>query len=232
MKSFRTSKGLQRPYYTDEQIDRMCSEALVQTGFLPKEPDKVRIDRFIEKRFNNVPIIYEPLASQVLGFSEFGPSGVEAIHIADRGGQRTRAEDRRVNSTLAHEAGHCLMHSHLFLAEFDHGRLFANDPDVSSQRVLCRDGNNPTGSQRRYDGRWWELQANRAIGGLLMPRETFLEFITPFLEKRGTFGVGVLPDNQRDEVIRAAADVFDVNPAVARIRTDSFFPREGGQLTL
>ena len=232
MKSFRTPKALQRPYYTDEQIDRMCSEALVQTGLLPQEPGKVRIDRFIEKRFNDVPIIYEPLASQVLGFSEFGPNGVEAIHIADRGGQRTRVEDRRVNSTLAHEAGHCLMHAHLFLAEFEHGRVFANDPDVSSQRVLCRDDNDRARSQRRYDGRWWELQANRAIGGLLMPKETFLQFMTPFLEKRGTFGVGVLPDNRRDEVIRAAADLFDVNPAVARIRTDSFFPMEGGQLTL
>jgi hypothetical protein len=232
MRNFRTSKGSPRPYYTDGQSDQMCSEALVQTGFMPEEPGPVRIERFIEKRFNNLPIIYEPLGSHVLGFSEFGPNGVEAIHIADEGGRRTRSEDRRVNSTLAHEAGHCLMHAHLFLAEFDHGRLFANDPDVTPRRVLCRDGNSPARPQRRYDGRWWELQANRAIGGLLLPKETFLEFIVPFLEMQGTFGVGVLPETRRNEIVHAAADVFDVNPVVARIRIDSFFPPAGSQLTL
>lgn len=92
----------------------MCSEALLQTGFMPRSPGPVRIERFIEKRFNNVPIIYEPLPPQVLGFSEFGPNGVQAIHIADTGGQRTQAQERRVSSTLAHESGHCLMHAHLF----------------------------------------------------------------------------------------------------------------------
>jgi hypothetical protein len=229
MRNFRIAK---RPYYSDQEIDSMCSEALLQTGFMPKSPGPVRIERFIEKRFNNVPIIYEPLPPQVLGFSEFGPNGVQAIHIADTGAQRTQAHERRVSSTLAHESGHCLMHAHLFLAEFDHGRLFDNDPDVTSQRVLCRDEHDPSRTQRKYDGRWWELQANRAIGGLLMPKEIFLEFMAPFLQKRGTFGIEVVPESRCEEIVRAAADTFDVNPAVARIRITSFFPGENSQLTL
>src|SRR5439155_11324491 len=137
--------------------------------------------------------------------------------------ERTVAAERRVNSTLAHEGGHGLMHAHLFLAEFDHKSLFDNDPDVTRKRVLCRNGDGPrTGPRRGYDGRWWEWQANRAIGALLMPKDIFLAFMTPFLEESGTFGLPALPNSRREDAVRAAADVFDVNPAVATIRMDSF----------
>jgi hypothetical protein len=232
MKVFRTSSGpfRERPYYPDDVIERMCSDALAETGFLPSEPGKVRIERFIEKRFD-VRVIYEPLNANVLGFTEFGPKGVEAIYVAEPT-SGTRAEDRRITSTLAHEAGHGLMHAHLFALDLDHRSLFENDPDITKSRVLCRDEGSAGKSRRRYDGRWWELQANRAIGAFLLPKELFLKFMQPFLLPQGTLGISILPSNKRDEAIVAAAETFDVNPAVAKIRVISLFPDTGEQLTL
>jgi hypothetical protein len=235
MKTLRTSVGpfAERPYYKDDEIERMCSDSLRETGFFPEHPGRIRIDRFIEKRFN-VPIIYEEMPTRVLGFTEFGPKGVEAIHIAEPPAEeRPASAERRMNSTLAHEAGHGLMHAHLFALDLDHPTLFSNDSDVTKTRMLCRDGEPSAEArpQRKYDGRWWELQANRAIGALLMPKGLFITFLEPFLERGGILGAPMLPAAGREGAVRAAAEVFDVNPAAVRIRIDLFFP-DGRQLTL
>jgi hypothetical protein len=235
MKVIRTSTGpfAERPFYRDEVIDAMCSDALAETGFLPSTAEPIRIDRFIEKRFN-VRIIYEELSNGVLGFTEFGSNGVEAVHVAQPS-EKTRPAERRVNSTLAHEGGHGLMHAHLFALNLDHKELFERDADVTQRRILCRDGEERAGlprPSRKYDGRWWELQANRAIGGLLMPKELFLRFMNGFLRPSGKLGLAALPADRREEAVRAVAEAFDVNPAAARIRVDMFFPSTTRQLTL
>ena len=232
MRVVRTQAGPfgERPFYSDSVIETMCSDALDQSGFLPKEPGKVRIERFIEKRFN-VHVIYESLGPHVLGFTEFGPNGVEAVHIAAPT-SGSQAEDRRISSTLAHEGGHGLMHAHLFALALDRRNLFEKDPDVTQSRVLCRDQSQATAPRTTYDGRWWELQANRAIGAFLMPKEIFLRFMQPFLQPQGSLGLFTL-QHDRNDAIMAAAETFDVNPAVARIRVNAFFPdTNGSQLTL
>jgi hypothetical protein len=42
----------------------------------------------------------------------------------------------------------------------------------------------------------------------------------------------ILDDHRRDSAVRAAADIFDVNPIVARIRIDELYPPETGQMHL
>jgi hypothetical protein len=223
MKTVPASKGPfpTRPYYTDDDIEQLCSNALAETNLLLSKPGRTRIDRLIDKKFR-VPIIFESLDKGVLGFTEFGPKGVEAIHIADPPGELFVEEDRRTNSTIAHEAGHCLMHAHLFIEYFANNNLFEDDPDVTQRRILCRVGRpNVRTKQQTYDGRWWEFQANRAIGALLMPKQLFLTFMQPYLERSGTLMVSRLPNNVKEEAIKMAAHVFDVNPAVARVRMNS-----------
>lgn len=211
----------------------MCSDALAEVGCLPTQPGPVPIDRFIEKRFR-VPVIFERLSSGILGFTEFGPNGVVAVHVAEPD-ERTKSGERRVNSTLAHEGGHGLMHAHLFALGEDHGSLFDGDGDVGRTKVMCRDGE--TGhiaqkTKRPYHGRWWEFQANLAIGALLLPKDLFLQFMAPLLERKGSFGVASLPDSRRTEAIQAVAEAFDVNPAAAKVRLDTIFPPGSQQLTL
>jgi hypothetical protein len=86
--------------------------------------------------------------------------------------------------------------------------------------------------ESRYDGRWWEFQANRAIGGLLMPRGLVIKAVAPFCEECGGLGLPVLKD-QRERAARELAEIFDVNPVVSRIRLDDLFSRaKDAQLTL
>lgn len=217
MRTYRTSTGQfsEWPFYKDDEVDRMCSDALSQNGLMPSEPGPVRIDRFVEKHFN-IAVIYEAIGSGVLGFTSFGERGVASMHIDDPNDGNPVSE-RRVRSTLAHEAGHGLMHAHLFCAEFNRGNLFGGDADVSQEKVLCRE------PRTGYDGRWWELQANMAIGALLMPRDLLLRAMEPFVERQGMFQTPVLREARRGEAISAMSELFDVNLPVARIRIDGFF---------
>lgn len=57
MKTFRTRSGpfSERPHFKRGEIERMCIEELRAMQLLPAEPSPVRIDRFIERRFNVSP---------------------------------------------------------------------------------------------------------------------------------------------------------------------------------
>jgi len=233
MKQFRARGGpfAERPYYSLDEIDRICMEELQAVGLYPAEPSPIRIERFIEKRFKITPT-YEDLDPQVLGYTRFGPNGVEAIVVS-----RALAEDaaaaaaRRLSATLAHEAGHALLHAHLFLLE-GAASLFDNAAEPS--KILCRDGNVAGAADRRaYDGRWWEFQANRVIGGILLPRALVFRCIAGLAEPAGGLGVPVLADMKREEAARRLVAQFEVNPVVARIRLDDLYPAdEAAQLTL
>ena len=86
--------------------------------------------------------------------------------------------------------------------------------------------------RRAYDGRWWEFQANRAMGGLLCPAALMLEALKPFLIASGSLGAMILDEQRRESAVRGAADIFDVNPIVAKIRIDELYPGETGQMHL
>jgi hypothetical protein len=232
MKS-RAQSGLNSkpPYFKPSQIDQICADELRKADLLPSSPTAVRIDRFIEKRFGVSPQ-YEDLPHGVLGFTKFNMNGVEAIVIsAALDAQGGKVAQRRVRTTLAHEAGHGLLHAYLFALKDKPLHLFDKDSHTAHQ-ILCRDVPDEEQKSRRYDGRWWEFQANRAMGGLLCPRALVHEAIAPFLVPSGMLGVEILDEKRREEAVRALADTFDVNPVVARIRTSELYPAETGQLHL
>src|SRR5437660_1022719 len=141
MKTFRSKKGpfAKQPYYTDAEIETTCLDELRKVGLLPAQPEPTRIDRFIEKRFGVTPS-YEDLGEGILGFTKFGPKGVQEVIVAraleDEG---TKPAERRIRSTLAHEAGHGLLHAHLFVLERQTEPLFGDFSDPSAPTVLCRD---------------------------------------------------------------------------------------------
>ena len=237
MKTFKSRGGpfAEQPYYTANDVEAICSDELLKLGFLPSEPSPIRIDRFIEKRFNLQPT-YEDLPDGLLGFSRFGTKGVEEIVITtalDEEG--TRAAERRLRTTLAHEAGHCFLHAHLFALGPRPDALFGDGLAKDSAKILCRD----TGSSPKAAGkakppyRWWEFQANMAMGALLLPESLVTKALAAHLELQGMLGVPMLPASHRDVAIRELADVFDVNPVVVRIRLDDLYPaNSGNQLTL
>jgi hypothetical protein len=233
MKTIRTRSGpfAERPHFKLGEIEEACSSALQKVGLYPSVPEPIRVDRFIEKRFNVTPR-YEMLPDGVLGFTKFGKGTVAEIVVSralDEGG--TKASERRLRSTLAHEAGHGLLHAYLFALGEKPKSLF--DDHDHTPRILCREVADGANLRAGYNGHWSEFQANRAIGGLLMPRPLVERAVAEFCVEVGTLGARALAPEKRDTAIRSLSDTFNVNPIVARIRLEEIFPaKNDGQLSL
>ena len=216
-----------RLYFEDlGEIDKICLEALRSQSLLPSEPAPIRIERFVEKQFK-ASLRYEDLGPQHLGCIIFSPSGaVEAIVVSRLlEEQNTTQARRRVRSTIAHEAGHGLLHGPLF-SEGSCGDPANDAPGKKQPLILCRPEDILVDTLRSYTGRWWEFQANQAMGSLLLPSL----LINAFLERSGiepfSFASGILAPPEREALIKKAAVIFDVNPIVVRIRLDSLFPQK------
>jgi hypothetical protein len=226
MKEYRTKDGPFpiRILYETREIDEICLDALRQAKLLPSEPKPIQIDLFLERYFG-VVVDYRDLGEGIMGSTVFNSSGavtgfIIAPWIEEEG---TPTAERRVRSTLAHEGGHGLLHSKLFIAD-QTGDLFGQSSASHRPRdFLCRS----SATVPKYDGLWWEWQANRAIGGLLLPRPLVQKLVVPFL-KETAFGK-TLPESLRSEAERVVAVGLDVNPIVARIRLQEMFPKENQQ---
>jgi hypothetical protein len=233
MKSRRSSNQRfpEKPYYKDAEIEAISEEALRSVSLMPESPSPVRIDRFIEKRFG-VSHTYEDLPEGVLGFTCFGPKGVQAVCISrwlDDGG---KVADRRVRSTLAHEGGHGLLHAHLFLLPTTEP-LFGDCSDPAKPKVLCRDDSVAGTPRQEYDGRWWEFQANGAMSCLLLPKPLVLKAMEPYLLTRGLLEVRSVDPARRMDAARALSEIFDVNPVFVKLRIERLFPEaQDSQLAL
>jgi hypothetical protein len=189
------------------------------------------VDRFIEKRFG-VAAEYEELPAGVLGYTRFSKTGVEAIIVsAALDAEKGKVAEHRIRTTLAHEAGHGLLHAYLFALN-DRPQYLFDEESHDDQKILCREVQGEEPKTRAYDGRWWEFQANRAMGGLLCPIPLVQEAMKPFLVASGSLGAVTLEEYRRDSAVRTVADVFDVNPIVARIRIDALYPAATGQMHL
>lgn len=231
MREFRTKEGRfsLRLMYDIKEIDEICLSALRQAKLLPSAPEAIKIDLFLEKYFE-VTVLYEDLGEGVMGSTVFDSRGkvtgfTVAPWIEEEG---TAVADRRVRSTLAHEGGHGLLHPRLFMAEQTASLFGTSFEKEKPKNFLCRNSDivpGATGHQPRYDGQWWEWQANRAIGGLLLPKPLVLKLVEPLLET-GEFGP-MLSLGKRPKAESDISEVFDVNPVVARIRLQEMFPLDG-----
>lgn len=225
MRTFRRTSGQfsEQPHYTLEEIERTCHRELAEVDLLPSSPQAIRVERFIEKRFKVTPE-YEDLGHGVLGLTVFGKKGVEKVVVSRAlDSEGTVTAERRIRTTLAHEAGHGLLHAHLFILDEQPSLL---PREKGPPKIMCRDVPD-VASQKRYHGQWHEFQANRAIGGLLLPRALVLQVASPHLEVTGPLGIPRLPDGKRQALVHELADVFNVNGIVASIRLDEMFEREG-----
>lgn len=210
MKTIRTQSGPfnERQLFSQSEIELICESELEKADLLPLKPEPIRIERLVEKRFG-ITVQYEPIPDGILGYTRFGPKGVDGITISreleDAGTNESR---RRVNTTLAHEAGHGFLHSYLF--------ALANQKDIFSvlneggtgARVLCRDGATS----------WWETQANMVMGTILLPEFLVRQCVEPLVVEKS------LPASAWEAAVRSVSETFDVNPIVAKIRLRVLFP--------
>jgi hypothetical protein len=230
MKTFKSTRGpfSDQPFYTESDFESICSDELSKLDFMPSQPQPIRIDRFVERRF--IAPTYEDLGEGILGLSKFSVEGVLEIIVSEQlDAEGGKVSERRVRTTLAHEAGHCLLHTHLFAREFSKQPLFADYTDPNKPKVLCRE----KVSGAHYAGDWWEVQANKAMACLLLPKCLVEIAIEPHLTARGLLGLKSLEQVNRGQAERELAEVFDVNPVVVRYRVDQLYPAVAdGQLLL
>jgi hypothetical protein len=213
----------------------MCLDALSKAGALPATPGAVRIDWFVETYFDCI-IAYEDLDDGVLGCTAFNENGsIKAVFLARHLEDGTDPSKRRIRATLAHEGGHCLMHAGLFAdssqrnLQLEPGRNHQN-LDFKNRQILCREEDFSEGSGKRaYSGRWWEWQANRAIGGFLLPTNLVRQATAPFSQLSPVTKSARIDGPNRERAVTELARVFDVNPIVARIRLTELFPVSDGQ---
>lgn len=238
MKTFRAKSGpfAEQPFYRPDEIESMCVDELQKVDLLPSEPSPIRIDRFVEKRFQVLPS-YEDLPEGILGFTRFGTKGVEEIVVSKAFDEEgTRSAERRLRTTLAHEGGHGLLHAHLFVLDSRPDSLFRDGLAPDAPKILCRDGG-ISGIKARGDAkqpyRWWEYQANQAMSVLLLPKFLVAKALEPVLVSQGMLGVPFLPPGKREAAIALIASTFEVNPVVAQIRLEALYPPAADrQLTL
>ena len=214
-------------YFEDlGEIDEICLEALKTQSLLPSNPAPIRIERFVEKQFKTA-LIYEDLGPGNLGCTVFNSSGtVEAIVVSRfLEEQNTIPARRRVRSTVAHEAGHGLLHGSLF-AETNSPDLMIGAVGKNRRLILCRSEDILFDTQQSYAGKWWEFQANQAMGSLLLPSPLMHAFLDQSGINPSCFRSGILTPAQHESLVKKAAVIFDVNPVVVRIRLDSLFPQK------
>lgn len=142
MKTFRAKAGpfAEQPFYEPAEVETICSEELQKVHLYPADPEPIRIDRFLEKRFGIQPT-YDDLPAGLLGFTKFGTKGVVEVVIAKAlDSEATIPAERRLRSTLAHEGGHGLLHAHLFVFKESPRSLFGDGLASDAPKILCRDG--------------------------------------------------------------------------------------------
>ena len=214
-----------RLYFDNGEIERICVDALRSAGCLPATPAPIEIELFVEKAFD-CRAVYDDLPKGVLGAAAFRRDGsLEEITVSRSLSADGQVGARRTRTTWAHEAGHGLLHGRLFAQGTLRHPLLDDCFDYEKRRILCREADiGATGTG--YDGKWWEWQANQAIGGLLLPQELVAISVDSLTEERGVFGTIVLPSANHEPAARLLSEVFDVNPAVARIRLSGLFPSD------
>jgi hypothetical protein len=212
-------------YLKREEIDKMCEDALRVAKLLPNDPAPINIEGFIENHLGSRLDFATDLGADVLGFTFFSPKGKpEVIGVSPSLDEGTKVSERRIRATLAHEAGHGLIHPILFMEDGVQQRFLDSNIDLTQRRILCRKNDiNPNG---KYDGRWWEFQANCAIGGFLLPKRLVSKCVTHLTKTVGLLGGQILEPLARAEAEALVAETFEVNPVVARIRLAAIFPEQ------
>jgi hypothetical protein len=220
--------GMELRFETTE-IDDMCLDELTKAKALPATPGPINIESFIGKHFcKNYG--YEDLPQGVLGVTAFETSGsIKFVGVSNTLADDSSSADHRIRSTWAHEAGHCMLHPMLFMRApgsraptlWEQG----SDNVTTDRQFLCREQDfRVQGTRCGYDGRWWEWQANRCIGGFLLPKHLVIKALEPILKPSRVTKTPELPAERRNEAELLVSRVFDVSLTVSKIRLVEFFP--------
>lgn len=227
MKTYRGADGQQRIWFEKDEIESIMEDELRKAELYPSaDPPIVDLERFIERHLKVRLDQHAELDFEVLGVTNFEHGRKPRISInanlsdmAYDVGDLLHGTLGRWRATLAHEASHVLLHAILFESSDVQGELWPDQVAVaqgSLLRCLKRDLSFTATTNRRSD--WREVQANRGMASLLMPKGVFHEVARRELSSRH----GDVPPQEgqaeAEAMVTRLANVFQVSRQAARIR--------------
>lgn len=230
MRRYRAKDGSQCLWYGADEIEEIAFSALQAAGLVPS-PDSpaVDIESFVDAHLG---VRFEPYAEldpEVLGVTEFIAGERPLIRInQDLTGSALDEDETpqgilgRWRATLAHEASHVLLHSSLFVHDQNQRCFFADSDEREPAppclfRSLKRDV-----SFANRGGDWREIQANKGMAALLMPKVIFLPVCDREAERFPFVDRPLWSDHPeaRALVIRLS-ELFQVSRQAAAIRLET-----------
>ncbi|MCH7228594.1 ImmA/IrrE family metallo-endopeptidase [Haloferula sp. A504] len=149
---------------------------------------------------------------------------------------RALAEDNsdtgrhRNRSTQAHEIGHGVLHENLFIEKmmFDQnqGLLFGEmerQQTRKEERIVCRESDVFGGT---YQSPWYEVQANRFMASILMPKPLFYQVVEPLLLEFDMEKATPRTMTRYFLKIDEVSTTFDVSNQMARIAVDNYLKKD------
>jgi hypothetical protein len=193
------------PWFAPGEIDQIVDDELDNAGHpLLGNGVATDVEKFIEAHLGIQPDLRD-LPEGVQGATKFSRTGKAEIwmdaKLFDRSVQHDGAR-HRTRSTLAHEAGHVILHSAVYIED---GIQDLFRPPLETGPVLCRTGSIGYGGSNTDKLEW---QANQAMGALLMPRGRFTREIQ-------ALRVSMVPESKMAPIL---AERFDVSEVAASIR--------------
>jgi hypothetical protein len=230
VREYRGRGGDRRIWYEPAEIEGIAIGELTRYALLPHASnDDVTVDLegLVETHLKCPFDQYAKLDSDVLGVTHFMPGKTPRISInADLTGSALDDEDAslslkgRWRATVAHEVMHVLLHRLLYELDDLQRGLFsaqaANAP-ANLHRCLKRDV-----GFRSAPSDWREVQANKGMAALLMPRPVLIEVVRQE-RKRLNLGDRALQAGapEQGSLVTALCRRFTVSREAASIRLDS-----------
>jgi hypothetical protein len=222
MRRYRGKAGDERLWFEPAEIESMMEAELRKASLMPSESAPVvKLEVFVERHLKVTLDQYAALDPSVLGVTEFFEGKPPRISInEDLTGSALDGESSapglvgRWRATLAHEAGHVLLHRSLFEFAVGNMTLFGTERREGGrqlQRCLKREVADAGGSD------WREVQANQAMAALLMPKSLFHKLAREQITQLFP-GHDAIPAGSEDRIAARLAPVLEVSKQAARIR--------------
>ena len=226
MRWYRGPEGDERLWLEPSEIETIMEDELRRANLLPSDEEPVvQVERFLEAHLGADLDQYADLGHDVLGVTEFRPGVPPRVLVnKDLTGSAMDADwvapgiQGRWRATLAHEGTHILLHRALFELNADQASLFGPEASPPEAQHLMRCLKREVAFGARVSD-WREVQANRGMAALLMPRRIFLPVAKAEIRGRASTAGRLVAGSQVTlDVARALAQRFEVSGQAATIR--------------
>lgn len=218
-----------RYHYSRPDIESIATTELRKHKCLPDAPGEIPLEEFLMARHDGLTAQNAPFGPDIMGMADLLNPAQPAIFIAT---YVMDGPEHRYRSTLAHEIGHVLLHSHLYLEkEFEETLTRYRSGDATNRIITCfhRDVQEAPGGRYNPGDPFahLEFQANVCMAALLTPRSLVKKCVVNYTSSRPLRGGGfetVFDEVRRREAVTCLSTTFNVSPTLASFRLQEIYP--------